>query len=178
MVNAPTTKSDVEEWEHVATQYSVESGVIPPALLLPELLTDLNEALLRWTGAPESLSSPMARVCGQLGALAASNFYNAGNDRDARRYWRTSLRIMGQANDRPAQALMYAFRAGFSFSPDAQLALADDAIDIADGIPCSGAASGYQLRAMALAQLGDHSESEGPSPSGRNVCPHTRGGAI
>jgi transcriptional regulator with XRE-family HTH domain len=164
-LNAPTTSSDVEEWERVAAQYSAESGVIPPARLLPELLTDLDEALLRLKGSPESLRGPMSRFCGQLSALAAANFYNGGDERNARRYWRTALRIINQAKDRPAQARLYAFRASFALSenpssPSTALTFADDAIGIAEGIPCAGAASGYATRANALALLGDHRESE------------------
>jgi hypothetical protein len=164
-LNIPTAKSDVEEWERVAVQYSAESGVVPPALLLPELLTDLDEALLRLKGSPEPLRGPMSRACGQLSALAAANFFNAGNERNARRYWRTALRIINQANDRPTQARLYAFRASFAFSetpssPSTALAFADDAIGIAGATPCAGAASGYATRANALALLGNHRESE------------------
>jgi hypothetical protein len=159
-INAPTTKSDVDEWERVAAQYSVESGVIPPALLLPELLTDLGEAQLRLKGSPESLRGSMARICGYLSALAASNFFNTGNEMAARRYWRTALRIIGQADDRPAQAQLYAFRAECTPSPEAKLALAEDAISIAGEIPCVGAAKGYASRASSLALLGNHQESK------------------
>jgi hypothetical protein len=164
-INAPTTKADVEEWERVAAQYSTESGVIPPALLLPELLTDLDEALLRLKGAPEYLHGPMARACGQLSALTAANFFNAGSVRNAGRYWRTALRIIVRANDRPVQARLYAFRSSFALaenpsSPSTALAFADDAISIADGTPCAGAASGYAMRASALALLGSHQESK------------------
>jgi hypothetical protein len=80
----------------------------------------------------------------------------------ARRYWRTALRIINLADDRPAQSRLYAERAKFARvekSPSTALALADDAIGIADGTPCVGAAAGYQERAQALALLGDHRES-------------------
>jgi transcriptional regulator with XRE-family HTH domain len=161
-VNSPTTKADVAEWERATAQYSLESGVVPPALLLPELLADLEEAQLRWKEAPEPLRAPMARVCGQLSALAASNFFNSGDAMSARRYWRTALRIINLADDRLAQSQVYAFRASLALAenPSTALALAGDAISIADGTPCAGAASGSAVRAQALALLGDHRESE------------------
>lgn len=105
----------------------------------------------------------MARVCGYLSALAAINFFNTGNEGDARRYWRTALRVIGHADDRTAQASLYGLRAVFALddgsSPAAALAIADDAIGIADGLPCAGAARGYVARATALAPLGEHHES-------------------
>jgi hypothetical protein len=161
-LSAPTTKVDVAEWERVAAAYSMESA--PPATLLPELLTDLDEAMTRLQGAPASLRPPMARVCGQLSALTAMNYANLGNERSAVRYWRTALRVIDHADDRSVQAELYADRASFALlerhpSPSTALALADHAISIAAGTPCAGAANGYAARAMALALLGDHRES-------------------
>jgi hypothetical protein len=162
-LGAPTTRADVEEWERVADQYSTESGHVPPAVLLPEMLTDLSEAQARLRGAPEALRAPMARVCGRLSALAAINFFNAGNESNARRYWRTALRVIGHAGDRPTQAGLYGLRAVFALddgsSPQAALALADDAVSIVGETPGAGAARGYVARATALALLGEHRES-------------------
>jgi hypothetical protein len=162
-LNAPTTDADVAEWERVAEQYAAESGRTPPAVLLPELLTDLDEAQARLAGSAGALRPPMARVCGCLSALAAINFFNTGNEGDARRYWRTALRVISHADDRTAQASLYGFRAVFALddgsSPAAALALADDAIGIAGGTPCAGAARGYVARATALVLLGEHRES-------------------
>jgi hypothetical protein len=163
-LNAPTTTADVAEWERVAAQYATDSGHVPPAALLPELITDLDEANLRLSGAPEALRAPMARVCGQLSALTAMNFFNAGDERNANRYWRTALRVMDFADDRSAQAELYAHRAMFILlekrsSPSAALALADNAISIGNAAPGAGTANGYAGRAQALALLGDHRES-------------------
>jgi hypothetical protein len=162
-LNAPTTGADVTEWERVAAQYSAGSGTVPPAVVLPELLTDLDEAQTRLRDSPEALRVPMARVCGQLSALAAANFFNAGDEGNARRYWRTALRVIGYADDRPAQASLYGYRAVFALddgsSPETALSFADDAIGIAGGTPGAGAARGYVARATALALLGEHRES-------------------
>jgi hypothetical protein len=162
-LNAPTTNADVAEWERIAEQYAAESGRVPPAVLLPELLTDLDEAQARLAGSTDALRPAMARVCGYLSALAAINFGNAGNAGGARRYWRTALRTIGHTDDRTAQANLYGFRAVFALddgsSPTMALALADDAIGVADGTPSTGAARGYVARATALALLGEHRES-------------------
>jgi hypothetical protein len=133
--------------------------VTAPAALLPELLTDLGEAQRRFKGAPERFRSPMARVCGALSYFTAINFLNSGDERSAARYWRVALRFVDHCGDRRAQSALYGLRAVFEESPSVSLALADDAVRIAGGVPCEGAAWGYQARAAALASLGDHRES-------------------
>jgi hypothetical protein len=160
-LDAPTTGADVAEWERVAAQYRMESGVVAPAVLLPELLTDLDEAQRRLKGAPEPFGPPMARVCGVLSFWAGTNFYNAGDERSAGRYWRIALRFIDHGGDRRARSALYGYRAALTaeVSPSASLALADEAVRIADGVPCEGAAWGYQARAAALAVLGEHRES-------------------
>ena len=163
-LNAPTIKSDVDEWERVLAQYSAGNWRVPPAVVLPGLLADMDEAQLRLKEAPEQLRPPMARVCGYLGALAAMNYFNAGDEQSANRYWRTALRIIDQSDDRSAQAELRAHRAMFLLlgaqpSPSAGLALADEAVGIGGGKPCAGTANGYAGRAQALALLGGHGES-------------------
>jgi hypothetical protein len=142
----------------------MQNGRVAPALLLPELLTDLDEAQLRLAGCPDALRAPMARVCGHLSALTAIHLVNAGDARGARRYWRTALRAIGQSGDRPSRAMLYATRARFALadaasSPATALAYADEAVGIAGGTPCAGLASGHGSRARVLAVLGDQSGS-------------------
>jgi len=105
------------------------------------------------------LRPPMARVCGALSFTAGINFNNSGDERSAARYWRLALRFIDHSGDRRARSALYGLRAVFEESPSATLALADDAVRIADGVPCTGAAWGYQARAAALAALGEHRES-------------------
>jgi transcriptional regulator with XRE-family HTH domain len=163
-LNAPTTAADVAEWEGVVLDYGARNGRVAPAVLLPELLADLEEAQLRLGGAPDALRPPMARVCGYLSAITANNLVNAGDAQGARRYWRTALRLVGQGGDPRSQAMLYATRARFALaeagsSPAAALAYADEAIGAAGGVACGGAAQGHAARALALAYLGDHGES-------------------
>jgi hypothetical protein len=163
-LNAPTTAADVAEWERVVHDYGLQNGRVAPAELLPELLTDLDEALLRLDGAPAAVRAPMARACAYLSAFTANNLVNAGDAGSARRYWRTALRAVDQSGDRPSRALLYATRARFALSepassPAVTLAYADEAIGIAGSTPCAGGAQGHGARALALAYLGDRGES-------------------
>jgi transcriptional regulator with XRE-family HTH domain len=162
-LDAPTTAADVAEWERVAARYAAGLGSTPPAAVLRELLTDLDEAHARLRGAPGAFRAPMARVCGYLSALAAIKFMGSGNEGEARRYWRTALRTIDHADDRTARASLYGYRAVFALDdgspPETALLFANDAIGIAGGIPSAGAARGYVARATALALLGGHQES-------------------
>jgi hypothetical protein len=163
-LDAPTTAADVAEWEQVVREYAAENGRVAPAALLPELLTDLDEAQARLDGAPAAFRAPMARVLGYLNAITANNLVNAGDARSARRYWRTALRAVGQSGDQASQAMLYATRARFALadaasSPAATLAYADEAVGVAGGVPCGGVAQGHAARALALAHLGDHEGS-------------------
>jgi hypothetical protein len=128
-------------------------------------MTDLDEAQARLRDCPDALRAPMARVCGYLSALAAMNFFNAGDQSSASRYWRTALRAIGASADRSAESELLAHRACFMFLetpslPSAALTLADKAISLNGAGACAGTATGYAARAQALALAGDHRESE------------------
>jgi hypothetical protein len=137
--------------------------VLPPAQLLPHLLTDLDEVRTSLASPSEGLRVRLVRVCGQLSALTAMTLLNAGDPRNANRFWRTAVRAVDQVNDRSLRALISGRRAVFALYAqrpiESVLALADDAIGVADGVPCAGAAEGYGARAQALARLGHHREA-------------------
>ena len=163
-LNSSTTGADAEEFERVALQYANEVGRVPLMQVIPDLLTDLDEAQLRLAGSQDACRLRMMRVCGQLSALMAISFLNIGEFRIANRYWRTATRAVDETNDRNLQSLIRGRRAVFALyddktPPSSILALAKDAIDIADGTPCAGVASGYAASAQVLALLGQHEES-------------------
>jgi transcriptional regulator with XRE-family HTH domain len=163
-LNSPTTKADVEEWERVANEYADEVGRMSPMRLLPELVTDLDEAQCRLNNSSAAFRGPMARVCAQLSVLTAGTLLNAGDARNAGRYWRTALRLADGTNDPDFRALIYGHRAVSALyenwsEPAAILAIADRAISMMNSIPCEGVVSAYSARAMSLAVLGKHQES-------------------
>jgi hypothetical protein len=164
-INSATTGADADEWERVALQYASEVGHVPLMQVIPDLLTDLDEAQLRLASSQGMFRIRMMRACGQLSALAAVAFMNIGEFRIANRYWRTATRAVDETDDCDLRSLIRGRRAVFSLyddkaPPASVLALARDAIDIAGGIPCAGAASGYAARAQVLAFLGQHGESK------------------
>ena len=110
-LNSPTTKADAEEWERVANEYTNEVGRMSPMRLPPELVIDLDEAQYRLNNSTAAFQESMARVCAQLSVLTASTLLNAGEARNAGRYWRTALRLADDTNDPDFQALIYGHRA-------------------------------------------------------------------
>jgi transcriptional regulator with XRE-family HTH domain len=162
-LNPVATRHEVEEWERLVDDHSRMVGYLPPDLLLPDLLTDLDEARARLQTSPDELRARMVRVCTRLSALTAEALPLIGDTGNAPRYWRTALRTVDQVDDRSLRALVRGRRAVFALYErrpvESALALAGDAISVADGLPCAGAASGHAARAQALAQLGQHRQA-------------------
>jgi transcriptional regulator with XRE-family HTH domain len=162
-LNAVPTSQETDEWERLAFEYSHQVRILPPAHYLPDLLADLGEVQDRLAISPDGLRPRLVRLCGQLSALTAISLLDVGDARSAARYWRTALRAVDQVDDRSLRALVRGRRAVFALyghrAAGSVLALADDAINVADGAPCAGVAEGYGARAQALAQLGQHGEA-------------------
>lgn len=160
-LNAVPTTQEVDEWERLAFEYAQQVGRLSPAHYFADLLADLGEVQDRLATSPDGLRPRLVCVCGQLSALTAiALFSQVGDTRNAARYWRTALRAVDQVGDRTLRALVRGSRAVFALYDPRQapsvLALADDAINVADGAPCVGVANGHAARAQALAQLGQH----------------------
>jgi hypothetical protein len=158
------TGHEVEEWERLADEYSRMVGYLPPGDHLTDLLTDLDEVRSRLTTATDDLHPRLLRVCGLLSALIAITLQTQiGDTGNAVRYWRTALRAVDQTGDRTLRSQLRGRRAVLATYDPRQsasvLALADDAITVADGMPCAGVASGYAARAQVFAQLGQHDQA-------------------
>ncbi|MGH3567140.1 MAG: hypothetical protein ACRDRH_14135, partial [Pseudonocardia sp.] len=159
----PTNAYDADEWERTADQYAHLVGPTP-AVVLPQLLADLDEAGLRTESADDDdTRSRMIRVCGLLSAMAAIYFVKLGHPMETNRYWRTAQRAAQVSGDRHLHALVRGERAWFTLysggRPQEILQLADDAIDIAGGAPSVGAINAHAARAQVFARQGSHSES-------------------
>jgi hypothetical protein len=163
-LNPAATSHEVEEWERLADDYSRMVGYVPPGTFLVDLLTDLDEVRARLANSSDELCPRLLRVCGLLSALTAIALQTqVGDTRNAARYWRTALRAVDQVGDRSLQSQLRGRRAVLaSYDPRQSasvLALADDAIGDADGMPCAGVASGHAARAQVFARLGQHGQA-------------------
>ena len=163
MVASEATERDVADWEQAAWDYAREVGALPASQLLPELLTDFTDLGTMISRANEPVRMQLVHVAAQMAALTAIALVGIGDLRTARRWWRTAARAADESGDREIAALVQGSQAVFALygdrSPLVALDLADEAIAIGDGRPCSGVASGYAARAQALAQLGRHQEA-------------------
>ncbi|BCJ65639.1 hypothetical protein [Polymorphospora rubra] len=152
--------ADVDEWERVTDQYAHDVGLLSAGRVLPQLATDLEDVQARLRSVSGKRRADLAHVCARLSALIAITLLNLDEAQMARRYWRTATRAADQTPDRQLRALIRGRRAVFSLydqrSASTVLALADEAIDVAPGIACTGTVSAHAARAQALALLGQH----------------------
>ncbi|WP_407566945.1 helix-turn-helix domain-containing protein [Polymorphospora sp. A560] len=152
--------ADVDEWERVIDQYAHDVGLLSAGRVLPQLATDLEDIQASLRGASGKQRADLAHVCSRLSALIAITLLNLDEAQMARRYWRTATRAADQTSDLRLRALIRGRRAVFSLydqrSASTVLALADEAIEVAPGIACTGTVSAHAARSQALALLGDH----------------------
>ena len=162
-LGAPTSAADIEEWERTAFRYASEIDHLPYAQVLPALMADLGEVQTRLVRISDALRPRMAYVSGQLSALTAIVLFDNGDPEAARRYWRTAVRAADESGDVALRSHARAKRAVYAlYEPPSvlpALTLSEDAVAAAKGRPCAGVASGYAVRAQALALLGRHDEA-------------------
>jgi transcriptional regulator with XRE-family HTH domain len=162
-LGGPTSAADIDEWESTAFRYAHEVGYLPPVQFFPALTADLAEVQTRLMRVPDALRPGMAHVCGQFSALMAIALFEQGDPAGARRYWRTAVRAADESHDLNLRSHVRAKRAVYALyePPTAMpaLTLAEEAIGVGRSGPCAGVASGYAIRAQALALLGRHDEA-------------------
>ncbi len=166
-------RRDADTWERVAWEYAGEVGWAPAELLQRELATDFGE-LTRLIGeAAGTARLRLVHVAAQLAALTAITLTNLGEPRGARRWWRTAGRAADETGDHSTAALVRGRSAVFALygaaSPLSVLNMADEAIEVGQGTPCTGVVSGHAARAQALAELGRHREASEALDDVRNV---------
>lgn len=162
-IRAEPTDRDADVWERVAFDYSHEVGATPSALLLPELLTDFTEISALIGSSAGHARQRLVHAAAQMAALTAITLINLGEQRSARRWWRTAGRAADESGDQFAASLVRGRQAVFSLYGDAPvlstLDVADEAIHVGRGISSAGTASGHAAKAQALAQLGRYEEA-------------------
>ncbi|MDL4775868.1 hypothetical protein [Actinomadura xylanilytica] len=164
-VHAEATERDADAWERVAFDYAHEVDSVSNALLLPELLTDFTEISALIGRASGLTRQRLVHAAAQMAALTAITLMGLGEQRSARRWWRTAGRAADESGDQAVASQVRGRQAVFSLYGDAPtlstLDIADEAIRLSRGMACAGAASGHAARAQALAQLGRHQEASG-----------------
>ncbi|MCD0449101.1 hypothetical protein LO762_07845 [Actinocorallia sp. API 0066] len=160
LTGAPTV-ADADEWERVAADYALEVGRVPTSQVLPDLLTDFAELGTALGAAKGLVRHQLLRASAELAALTAIALSSAADYRASNRWWRTAARAADESGDRTTSSLVRGRHAVFSLydrrrSPVDVVAIAGEAITVADNQPCVGVVSGYAATAQAYARLGRH----------------------
>src|SRR5437764_2534694 len=89
----------VDEWDWIVHEYARSYYVTPADRLLRDLTADLSVLQLHLGGADGTMQRGLARAGGQLAAIAASAWQNAGEAVRAGRWWRTARELADRSGD-------------------------------------------------------------------------------
>jgi transcriptional regulator with XRE-family HTH domain len=148
------------DWERIAWEYGHSVIVQPAEQVVADLAVDIHETyrLVKRTKTPLARATLM-RVSAQLSALMADELHGMCMFGPAWRWWRTARNAADQSGDRDLQVWVRAREAINAFNSvrpvASSLALADEAIHIADGHASSGLAEAHKNRAYGLMKQGD-----------------------
>ncbi|WP_028936518.1 hypothetical protein [Pseudonocardia spinosispora] len=159
-LDGPITEHDAFEWERAADEYSRLVSSVPADQLLPELITDLDDARRHLDRSPHAMRLRLARACALLGGLTAISLVGAGRWTAASRYWRLADRAARLSGDRGVTSLIAGRRAVFTTyapwaGPVVVMSLAADALRWGEDKPSAGTTSALAARAQVLAMQGD-----------------------
>ncbi|WP_141581340.1 XRE family transcriptional regulator [Actinomadura sp. WMMA1423] len=161
-VAADAGDRDADTWERVAYDYAHEVGWSPAAVLQPELAADFAELTRLVPSARGTAELRLIHVAAQLAALMAINLTSLGEDRAARRWWRTASRAADRTGDHAIAARVRGRAALISLYTETPrlsvIEAAEEAIAVGRGIAAS-VVNGHAAKAQALAELGRHDEA-------------------
>lgn len=148
----------VTDWRETVEDHARAMPTTPPAQILPDLLSDINEvnALLE-AGHPRQ--KEMLEVAAALAAFTSRAAYDVGQPGKAFRWWRTAQQLADKSEYAPIRAYIRAHRGRrvlLHNSEDAPraLKLANEAVNIAKDQPSRGLAEAQVLRMDVLAIQG------------------------
>jgi hypothetical protein len=156
--------SGPDDWLAIAAEYTRDYYTNPPADLLRQLTIDL--LVLPHVIEQEPNQSRVAQlhaVAAQLAVVGAKSLTDLGRIREARRWWSTARTAADLSANMEIQVWTRDWEAVNGLHTrrpvTAMLSLADQALGIAGGLPCSGTAGVLAARAQALALMGRHAEA-------------------
>ncbi|GII87248.1 hypothetical protein Ssi03_52380 [Sphaerisporangium siamense] len=179
---------DLDDWERRLYEYSHLITRRPVGFLINDLTADvlaLGRILER--GQSPSAQAGLLRVGAGLSGLLATEFGDTGDRRAARLAWRSARRAADASGDREMSVWVRAKEASDTRHADVPFhvvaELADQAVQIADGVPSYGHMRAHSVRAWIAAERGDHAMARAelqafvqtfeklPDRSGPNIDP-------
>ena len=98
-VAADRHPADLDEWERIVHEYARSYNVTPIGQLLRDLTADLSVLQRRLGGTDGTVQRSLARSAGQLAAMCALAWRDAGEPRQAGRWWRTARQLADRSGD-------------------------------------------------------------------------------
>jgi DNA-binding XRE family transcriptional regulator len=153
---------DIAEWDEIAWEYARSFYDTPVDRLLRDLTADLS-VLEQQLTSDGSQQSDVARVGGQLAAIAAMAWASAGETRHARRWWRTARQLADRSADVDTRMWVRGWEVANGLyeqrSPSLILERAAESVAIGGQIACAGTAGMYAGLAQTLAVAGRADEA-------------------
>lgn len=163
VIDSPTTSRDLDEWERVAWDYACMVGSVPGPSLISDLALDFAEVERLVRDAAGAVRKGLLHVMGQLAALMAISLVGVGDQRAARRWWRTAARAADRAGELDLAAIVRGRQAVLALYDDrphsSVIELAEEGIAAGRGAPRAGVLSSHAAIAQANADLGRHEDA-------------------
>ncbi|MBF9129379.1 XRE family transcriptional regulator, partial [Plantactinospora sp. S1510] len=134
--------ADLDEWQTITEDYARDFYTTPPARLVEQLGLDLT--MLQHMLSADPANRDLLRAAGQLAVIMAMALASTGQTTMARRWWRTARHKADQSGD--VDTRLWArdwetVNGTYERRPIHEIiALADEAVALADGRPCRGTA--------------------------------------
>jgi len=162
-VAADRHAADLDEWERIVHEYARSFYVTPTDRLLRDLTADLSVLQVRLGGTDGTLQRGLARAGGQLAAISAVAWADAGEAARAGRWWRTARQLADASGDLEARTWVRGWEVlnGLYEQRPVPVVLerAAEATSIAGPLVCAGTACLYAGLAQTLAVAGRPGES-------------------
>jgi hypothetical protein len=155
--------ADADEWDRIVDEYARSYYVTPTDRLLRDLTADLSVLQLRLGGMDSTLQRGLARVGGQLAAIAAVAWADAGELTRAGRWWRTARELADGSGDLEVRTWVRGWEVANGLYEQRPVSVildwAAEATSITTPQPCVGTAGLYAGLAQTLAVAGRADEA-------------------
>ncbi|WP_433520028.1 hypothetical protein ACQP2T_16205 [Nonomuraea sp. CA-143628] len=150
----------VDDWAEIVWEHDFAYYTNPPGTVFQTIASDFAEVstILKRTSSATARSG-LLRVSAQLAVLMGMEMSDIGDQGSSLRSWRLARRAADATGDRELRVWVRGWEAEYGFwagRPAPVMAkLANEAVEIADGVPSRSLAEAHMVRAFLLASQGD-----------------------
>jgi hypothetical protein len=155
--------ADLDEWEKIVHEYARSYYLTPTDRLLRDLTADLSVLQSRLGGTEGTFQRGLARAGGQLAAISAVAWADAGDTARAGRWWRTARQLADASGDIEARTWVRGWEVANGLYEQRPVSVildrAAEATSIAVPLPSAGTAGLCAGLAQTLAVAGRSGEA-------------------